>query len=401
MSTINEKKKTTVKITLFIATTIIFLLALPIALMYLYYIFYPQNGLWGLSLYALIYGAIVTFIFVRKHIKLATIIITILAVTWGASFGTVYLLYEYKQSLAVAPAEISLEQYIPFKENSLAVSLDKDSSFTKFKGDDIMIGDLPRLDGATAFYPVYSAVAQAVYPKKYEEKYLPRDTQSVVSCNKTSYAYESLANGTSDVIFVLDPSAKQLEYAKEKGVDMQFTPIGKEAFVFFVNKDNPVSNISSDELKGIYSGNITSWSEVGGKNKSIKAYQRNEGSGSQTALINFMGDTPLSSPPTEDVVMAMAGIINQVSNYYNYENSIGFSFRYYSSEMVLHNDVKLLSVDGVSPTAENIENGTYPIINNFYAVTNQNPTDNTKALIDWILSSEGQEIIRKTGYIPM
>jgi ABC-type phosphate transport system, periplasmic component len=69
--------------------------------------------------------------------------------------------------------------------------------------------------------------------------------------------------------------------------------------------------------------------------------------------------------------------------------------------MYANPDAKLLKVNGVEPSLENIQNGRYPFVADFYAVTKGEPEGNTKLLIDWILSEQGQELIEKTGYTPL
>ena len=102
---------------------------------------------------------------------------------------------------------------------------------------------------------------------------------------------------------------------------------------------------------------------------------------------------------TEKVNAFMGGIIEQVADYKNYSNSIGFSFRYYLETLIANPNVKMLKVDGIEPTPENISNETYPITGSLYAVTyKDNENRNVDLLIDWILSEEGQEIVEKTGY---
>lgn len=256
-----------------------------------------------------------------------------------------------------------------------------------------MDSDFPRLDGATALYPVYSAFAKAVYPEQIQcdEGYL--------TCSKTTGAYEKIVSGEADMIFVAAPSDEQMKYAENSGVELEFTPIGKEAFVFFVNSKNPFENITVDQIKDIYSGRTSKWSQLGvsGLGK-IKAYQRNEGSGSQSALIRLMDGTPLAEPMQEDVSGGMGDIIQRVAVYKNHKNALGFSFRFYSTNMVQSNQIKLLSVNGVKPVRENIENGTYPISDDFYAVTRKDKTENTARLLEWIKGAQGKELIEKTGY---
>ena len=140
------------------------------------------------------------------------------------------------------------------------------------------------------------------------------------------------------------------------------------------------------------------WAERG---KTIRAFQRPEDSGSQTALQHFMGDVPIMDPPVEDIASLMGTIIDQVSDYKNYNNAIGYTFRYYSTEMTENNKIRLLSVNGVEPTKETIRSGEYPITNELYAVTAGSDNPHIEEFIEWILSEQGQEIIEKTGYIPI
>lgn len=127
----------------------------------------------------------------------------------------------------------------------------------------------------------------------------------------------------TDLIFAAAPSADQLAQAEALGVTLHLTPIGREAFVFFVNSRNPVTGLSVEEIQGIYSGKITNWSQVGGRNQSIRAYQRAENSGSQTALQALMADQPLMEPEQENRISAMDGIIRSVADYRNFSNAIG------------------------------------------------------------------------------
>ena len=152
----------------------------------------------------------------------------------------------------------------------------------------------------------------------------------------------------------------------------------------------------------IYTGEITNWNQVGGSNESIIPFQRNEGSGSQSMLLRFMDGKQPMEPDTETKIGGMLDIIETVADYRNKEGSIGFSFRFYLEGIIKNPDIKLLHVDGVAPTVENIQNGTYPLTTSLYAVTcegNSNP--NVALLLEWILSPEGQELVEKTGYVPI
>ena len=196
------------------------------------------------------------------------------------------------------------------------------------------------------------------------------------------------------------PSEEQKAYAKECKTTFEYTPLGSEGFMFFVHKDNAIDNLTTEQIQSIYSGEITNWKQVGGKNEKIEAFQRNEGSGSQSMLKRFMGDKPIMEAPTELKNDLMSGIIERVSNYKNKTNSIGFSFRYYVEGIIKNPDIKMISIDGVAPTAENIKDGKYPVVTPIYAVRYEEETnENVDKLLDWILSDEGQYIIEETGYV--
>ena len=211
------------------------------------------------------------------------------------------------------------------------------------------------------------------------------------------------------MIFAAAPSQAQLDDAEAAGMELHLTPIGSEAFVFFVNSKNPVTGLTVEEIQGIYSGRITNWKEVGGKNQRIRPFQRAENSGSQSALRRLMEGLPLLEPEEEDRIGGMGGIITEVARYRNHRNAIGFSFRYYATEMVSNDQIRLLALNGVEPTRETIRDGSYPISSYFYAVTaapmGQSAPEDTnavlRAFLDWILSEQGQSLVDRTGYVSL
>ena len=291
--------------------------------------------------------------------------------------------------LRVREGGVNLNLYAPYAENTRAVDLDTLSTLS-------LETDLPMLDGATALYPLYSAFVQAVYPKKTYSLY-----NSEIACSNTIRAYEKLINKTVDIIFVAYPSTKQLNEAKKAGVSFHYTPIGMEAFVFFVNSHNPIDELTIEQLQSIYTGEITNWKDLGGKDEAIRPFQRNENSGSQTAFVHFMQGKTIVKPPMEDVVGGMGGIVFQTADYANYGNSIGFSFRFYVNEMVQNKEVKILKINGVYPDLETIRSGVYPMTSSFFAIKlADNDKPNVSKFLNWIVSEQGQYIVEKTGYCP-
>lgn len=295
------------------------------------------------------------------------------------------------------PESFDYRDYLPFQEESPLARLEEESTL-RFAADE----KLPRMDGATALYPVYAAFSQATYPREME-KWDRWDVEQQVYCSTTAYAYRNIVKGGCDIIFVAGPSKEQEDYAREQGVELVYTPIGREAFVFFVNPENPIQGLTLEQIRGVYSGQITRWDELGAPELGeILAYQRSEGSGSQTALERFvMGDTPLMPAEKETVMTGMLDIVEQTSSYKNHRNAIGYSFRFYVTGLMRGFDVKLLNINGVSPTVENIESETYPLASCFYAVTRSDADANTLRLLDWILSPQGQALVEKSGYTPL
>ena len=313
-----------------------------------------------------------------KKLRYQIFVIVALVLTFVIFDAGIYNIFtkrcinDYSDGLKAKSVE--LDEYLPFDDDSKIVKINSELKLTE---------DLPVIDGAAALYPVFSAFVNAVYPETScyfdGENFTP---ESALQYTNTRGAYKAVVDGTADIVFCAYPSEDQLAYAKEHGVELELVPIGCEAFVFIVNKENPVDNLTVEQIRGIYSGKYKNWSEVGGENTPIAALQRNEGSGSQTAMLSFMNGEEIKAK-------------NSV-----FGRAIGFSFRFYVEGIVEDGNIKMISIDGVYPNAENIRNKTYPIVSEFYAVYRKdNGNDNISILIDWILSEEGQKIVEESGYV--
>jgi phosphate transport system substrate-binding protein len=374
-------------------------------------------------------GAIyfVFMLLVWKPFAVKTRRIAVFSITGAAVLLAVVIIAPavYNRSVSRAGEEINLSNYTPFGNYWYVNSvLTHHESLVAKLGEESRLklgGRLPRLDGATALYPLYSAFVRATYPAPEPNLDIPEyapygdlrhdDTGAsyLVVCSRTAGAFENLIDGYADIIFLMGVSDEQRARAKDRGLELVLTPIGHEAFVFFVNSRNRVANISTDDIRRIYSGEATNWREVGGGNNEIRAYQRPDESGSQTMLKQIMGDAPLAPALLDEVFSTMMGMYERVASYRNYRNSLGYSFLYYIRDMIGENKVKFLSIDGIEPTPANIASGAYPFADNFYAITvksdgrylNPERTDNIDRLLEWILSPQGQYLVEATGYVPL
>ena len=350
------------------------------------------SGFWGITviLGLFLFPMLLPLLWLEKR-KTYLIVYGSLLLCFGILVGTQVGINVYNDSITIDVApNINPHEYLPFDENSGIVRLD--SQTLSFDG--LPAEELPIIDGATAAFPVYSAFVNAVYPET------TKLYDGVFEYNNTVGGYHLLAQKKTDLFIGAYPSREQIAFAEENGTTYAYTQIGYEAFVFFVHKDNPIESLTLDQIKGIYSGEITNWQEVGGEDAEIVPFQRNEGSGSQSMFLRLMGDTPVLEPDTKTQIGGMGEVIEEVADYKNKSTSIGFSFRYYVEGMIKNPDIKMIAVNGVAPTKENIKNGTYAIIAPVYAVTYEgNPKKSVGQLIEWILSEEGQYIINETGYV--
>lgn len=342
----------------------------------------------------------------RKH-ALPFYVFLVLLVPSAIGIRTLYHYLDGKVPVVSDGADIT--RYQPFSGEVAKLPVEPRLQLTD---------SLPVLDGALALYPVYAAFATAVYPEgeyplqtvhrrggpqpRYagEPTGLDPETHAVHFTN-TVDGFEGLLDGRVDIFFMAELSEAQREMAGKKGIDLVFTPIGKEAFVFFVNRENPVNDLTVENLRSIYSGKTTHWKQLGGKGR-IKAFQRNRNSGSQSALEHFMAGEKRMSPPMRERSAGMDGIIKEVAGYRNYKGALGFSFRFFATRMTQNSGIKLLKINGIAPTEENVRNGSYPLISTLYAITRKNHSNpNVRRMLDWMVSDQGQYLVQETGYTPI
>lgn len=265
------------------------------------------------------------------------------------------------------------------------------------------LNDFPKVDGSTATQPLIKSIMK---------NFTANDTIDFEKYNfsKTHQAYTKLINDEVDLIVVTSPSEEELQMAKDKGIELEVIPVVREGFVFYVNNENTVKNLTIEQIQKIYTGEITNWKDVGGIDSSIKAYQRPKNSGSQTGMLELvMKDKKIMDAPVEDIPISMSAIINLVSQYDNSNNAIGYSYYYYATTMYQSIDkdvisrIRLLSVNGVEPNVETIKDGSYPFTTSYYIVINKADTTDSpsRKLANYMLSERGQKVALYAGYVPV
>lgn len=265
--------------------------------------------------------------------------------------------------------------------------------------------EYPKIDASLATQPLAIAVTKNFVADVGEND---EEVSEFLEFSNTHPAYIKLIDGEKDLIIVTEPSEEELAYAKEKGVELEVTPVVREGFVFYVNAKNPVDGLTIKQIQDIYSGKITNWKEVGGEDEEIVPFQRPENSGSQTGMLSLvMKDVEIMEPKKEDLIGSMFDIVNLVSSYDNGINSIGYSYYYYATTMfdtldsTVAERIKFLSIDGIEPSTENIKNETYPLETAYYIVIRKDEPESSLArkLKKDLLSERGQSVAEEAKYV--
>ena len=275
---------------------------------------------------------------------------------------------------------------------------DNTTGDTQIPMPDFTADTLPRIDGSTATIPLSEGLVQKLLG------YTAEQAQDFVRHNTTHNAYVNLIDGKCDLIFVTPPSAEEDALMAGSGEDFEVVPVVRDAFVFLVGKDNPVESLTTQQLRDIYTGKITNWSEVGGEDLDIIPYQRPDNSGSQTLMYKLLVPaSAIAEPPRELIIDGMEGLIDVVSDYKTGPAALGYSVYYYAGSMYVNDGSRLLAVDGVLPTDETIESGEYPLTDAYYAIYRKSqPGDSpVRQLINWLMTEDGQALAQSAGYVPL
>ena len=275
-------------------------------------------------------------------------------------------------------------------------------------------GTYPSIDGSTVCVPLAMEMARQWLDLKEE------DLNGFVNFSTTPYAYDRLfhkkpnpmvtiiSQGVMmddthpvDLVLGTGPNADERQEAQEAGVELVMVPVCYDAFVFLVNDNNPVETLTKEEIRGIYTGYIRAWSQVGGaEDLLIAAYQRPHGSGSQTAMEEMVMDGYQLVADPNYISDGMSDLIEQIGNYDNSLNAIGYSYLYYVNSLYREGQLKILSVDGIAPTEENLQNESYPYTVYYYAVYEKG-NEIASRFVEWMTSDEGQACVQQAGYVPL
>lgn len=243
--------------------------------------------------------------------------------------------------------------------------------------------------------------------EKYYKSYTGNELES--SYNETSdEILKKLISNEIEIAILPTLTKEQIELARKSNVQLETFEIIKDALVFMTNSSNIVNDIKEEDLVKIYNGSIKNWKDIKGEDIEIKAYQKPEKSFIQNYMVsNIMKDKKIINKLTENIIKENSAIANMNSEYYGENGRIGYTlYNYYNfmyndiSNGVVNSD-KLLSINNIAPTYENISSGDYPYTITYYIVINASqPQDGSvRKWIANVISEDGKNIAKEAGYI--
>lgn len=281
--------------------------------------------------------------------------------------------------------------------------------------------DFAGIDGSTATIPITAELARQFCDAKDKDELKQNYVGNFVGHRMTDVAYDNLINKRDNniswydqknhivsrkvcLVFATPPSEDEYQTAEQLGVELEVEPVALDGFVFITHKDNPVDSLTVEQIQDIYSGKITNWKDVGGKDEKIRPFQRTKNSGSQTAMEEMvMKGKPMAEAPIAIIAHGMGELVEMVAEYENESAAIGYTYYYYINNLYKNPDIKVININGVSPGNENLVTRKYPFTASYYAVIRSDePEDSVyRKLRDYMLTDEGQEIVRMAGYCPL
>ncbi len=241
-------------------------------------------------------------------------------------------------------------------------------------------GTVISISGSTSVGPLMEAIAE-----KYEAE---NDVSLEIQQIGSSAGVKDTISGINEI----GMASRELKDEEKEQVDG--TIICFDGIALIVNNANSVEDITMEQIKDIYTGKITNWKELGGKDAEIVVVSREEGSGTRGAFEEIIGYSAEELVQTSQISDGNGNVKTIVAGN---ENAIGFvSFEY------LDGETKALTLEGVEANANNVKSGDYKVSRPFNITTKKDTlTENGQALIDYILSPAGQEIVTEKGLITL
>ena len=263
------------------------------------------------------------------------------------------------------------------------------------------------LIGAIAVYAATKTITikgsdtMIILAQRWAETYMAARSEASlqVTGGGSGVGISALINGTTDICNASRPM-KNSERDKLKarfnslGVEI---PVARDGITLYVNGNNPLSELSLDQIKAVYLGEITNWKVLGGPDAKIILYGRENSSGTYV----YFRDNVLKGADFSPLTQTLPGTAAVVNAVAKDKNGIGYGGAAYAKGIKVIKVKKDASSPAYAPTIETIKAGEYPISRYLYMYTRNKPAGDMKKFIDWVLSDEGQSIVSQVGYFPV
>ena len=242
-----------------------------------------------------------------------------------------------------------------------------------------------KVDGSTTVLPIMQKVVEA-YMKAHP------DVKISVSGGGSGNGIKALIDGGTDIAMASRAmEQKEIDLAKTKNVTANQIICAIDAIVPVVNPANKLSEITLAQLKDLYMGKITSWKDLGGDGP-VVVISRDTSSGTYETWEGLVMKKERVFPGA--LMQASSGaVVQAVSKNKNAMGYVGIGY--------LDASTKGLKVDGIEPTAENAKSKKFPISRDLYLYTNGAPAGAVKGLVDFLLSADGQKLVKEAGFVPL
>ena len=235
------------------------------------------------------------------------------------------------------------------------------------------------------------------WSEKYSEK--NQNVQFQVTGGGSGTGIAALINGTTDICASSRPiKPAEVEQLKTKfntkGIEVK---VARDGLSIYVHKSNPIKKLTIEQVMKIFTGKTTNWKELGGPDKKIMLYSRENNSGTY----EFFKEHVLNKQDFDARAQHMPGTAAVVNAVAKDVNGIGYGGAAYGK------DIKELAIasgagkEYVIPNEANILSGKYPISRFLYFYLKERPQNEMKAFIDWVIAKEGQKVVNEVGYFPI
>lgn len=265
----------------------------------------------------------------------------------------------------------------------------------------IVMSNMSSASEANDTITVKGSDTMVILAQRWAESYMAKNKGATIQVTGggSGVGIAALINGTTDICSASRPmKPSEREKLKQRfntvGVEIK---VAKDGLSLYLNDANPVTELTLEQIRLVYTGKIKSWAELGGPDTRIIPYGRENSSGTYV----YFKDSILAGGDFTPAMQTMPGTAAVVNAVAKDKNAIGFGGAAYAKGVKFVKVKANPASPGYAPTEENIRKGSYPVARFLYMYTRNRPTGALKKFVDWVLSPEGQTVVTKVGYFPI